>query len=284
MLKKVLVALAALTLSVTGLTAVATSASAESAQRAGVVYFASGSAKLTKAAKAELREIAAAYVEVGEFLITGYVQKSGNSKNDYKLSAARAKAVKQFLVKNGGSTQMFTVAAGVPSSNKSAASARRVTIDYTQLEPAFDTLPDLTIADIYGHGDWACATHIVVEDADGEEVTHKDYAEGDGCVGDVTEEDATAYSEVFANLAPGTYTIHLQYVANPYEVTCFDFSDHVSIRGWALDSCSGADWEEEGQNLVVNYSQTVELTADTTVAAPNLTRVIVGANEYYYYD
>lgn len=279
MLKKVLVALAALTLSVTGLTAVATSASAESAQRAGVVYFASGSAKLTKAAKAELREIAAAYVEVGEFLITGYVQKSGSSKNDYKLSAARAKAVKQFLVKNGGSTQMFTVAAGVPSSNKSAASARRVTIDYTQLEPAFDTMPDLTIADIYGDEFWACATHIVVEDADGEEVTHKDYEES--CVGDDSEGE-NVYNEAFANLAPGTYTIHLQYVANPFLVTCFDFNDHISISGWALDSCSGANWEEEDVNIILSYSQTVELTADTTVAAPNLTRVIVGANQYYY--
>jgi hypothetical protein len=285
MFKKVLISLAAIALTATGMTSAST-ASEEMAE-AGTVYFASGSAKLTPAAKQTLKLIAANYSEVNTFVITGYVQKTRNTKNDDSLSKARALRAKKFLRTVGGSPAMITVAYGVADSGSTAASARKVVVSYNQQE--LDVLPDLTVTNIYGNELWTCATSLVVDNGVDDAVTKtfidiETETETDNCVGsgDGDEFDTVDYSEAFANLAPGTYELTFNYAANPYAVSCFDFSRHQTIRGWYLDSCT-SNLMEIGPGISAvffSYTKTVEINADTTVIAPNLLRVVAGAGDW----
>jgi hypothetical protein len=276
MFKKVLVSLAAIALSATGMTSVSTAN--DQLAKAGTVFFASGSAKLTPAAKQTLKAIASNYVEVNTFVITGYVQKTSNTDNDFSLSKARALRVKKFLRNVGGSPAMITIAYGVTAKNSTAAQARKVVVAYNQQE--LDVLPDLSVTNIYGNDMWACAMSLVVDNGSDDAVTKEyDAEDGDGeCVGSGEGEafETVDYTETFANLTPGTYELTLSYVANPYEVSCFDFTKHQSIRGWYLDSCTAGI--EDYPAIYVTYTKTVEILEDTTVIAPNLLRVIVGAN------
>ena len=279
MFKKVLISLAAIALTATGMTSAST-ASDEMAE-AGTVFFASGSARLTPAAKQTLKLIAANYSEINTFVLTGYVQKTRSSKNDYSLSKARALRAKKFLRTVGGSPAMITIAYGVTDTGSTAANARKVVVSYNQQE--LDVLPDLTVTNIYGNDMWACATSLVFDNGVDDAVTKTYYdfeteAGIDDCVGSGDGEnfETVDYSEAFANLAPGTYELSLSYVANPEYVTCFDFTRHQTIRGWYLDSCSPST--EELGSLVVTYTKTVEINADTTVIAPGLLRVIVDSD------
>jgi hypothetical protein len=285
MFKKVLISLAAIALTATGMTSAST-ASEEMAE-AGTVYFASGSARLTPAAKQTLKLIAANYSEVNTFVITGYVQKTRNTKNDDSLSKARALRAKKFLRTVGGSPAMITVAYGVTDSGSSAASARKVVVSYNQQE--LDVLPDLTVTNIYGNYLWTCATSLVVDNGVDDAVTKTYYdfetEQGiDDCVGSAPGDEAESfetvdYSEAFANLAPGTYELTINYVANPEAATCFDFSRHQTIRGWYLDSCTSDSYDGPGSTGVVfSYTKTVVINEDTSVIAPNLLRVVVGAD------
>jgi len=65
--------------------------------------FASGSAKLNPAASAQLDKVVefAAVRKEANFLITGYTDDRGNAQNNVALSAARAEAVKAYLVGKG---------------------------------------------------------------------------------------------------------------------------------------------------------------------------------------
>lgn len=277
MFKKVLISLAAIALTATGMTSASTAS--DQLAEAGTVFFASGSAKLTPAAKQTLKLIAANYSEVNTFVITGYVQKTRNTNNDFSLSKARALRAKKFLRNVGGSPAMITIAYGVAATNATAASARKVVVSYNQQE--LDVLPDLTVTNIYGNDLWACATSLVVDNGVDDAVTktYLDIENMEGpetCVGSGDGEnfETVDYSESFANLAPGTYDLTLNYTANPGAVTCFDFSRHQSIRGWYLDSCSSGSFMG---SITLSYTKTVEISADTTVIAPNLLRVVVGA-------
>lgn len=274
MFKKVLISLAAIALTATGMTSAST-ASDEMAE-AGTVYFASGSARLTPAAKQTLKLIAANYSEVNTFVLTGYVQKTRNTNNDFSLSKARALRAKKFLRTVGGSPAMITIAYGVTDSRSTAAKARKVVISYNQQE--LDVLPDLTVTNIYGNDMWACATSLVADNGVDDAVT-RNFDGEDDCIGsgDGEEFETVDYSEAFANLAPGTYELSLSYTANPGMVSCFDFSRHQTIRGWYLDSCTPSGDEYA---LLVTYTKTVEINADTTVIAPGLLRVVVGADWY----
>jgi hypothetical protein len=278
MFKKVLISLAAIALTATGMTSASTAS--DKLAEAGTVYFASGSAKLTPAAKQTLKLIAANYAEVNTFVITGYVQKTRNTNNDFSLSKARALRAKKFLRNVGGSPAMITIAYGVTDAGSTPAKARKVVISYNQQE--LDALPDLTVTNIYGNYMWACATSLVVDNGADDAIT-KTYLDFENqgpdldCVGsgEGEEFETVDYSETFANLAPGTYELTLSYVANPGMVSCFDFSRHQTIRGWYLDSCSSAG---EEFSLFVTYTKTVEINEDTTVIAPNLLRVIADAD------
>jgi hypothetical protein len=286
MFKKVLISLAAIALTATGMTSAST-ASEEMAE-AGTVYFASGSARLTPAAKQTLKLIAANYSEVNTFVITGYVQKTRNTKNDDSLSKARALRAKKFLRTVGGSPAMITVAYGVTDSGSSAASARKVVVSYNQQE--LDVLPDLTVTNIYGSYIWTCATSLVVDNGVDDAVTktyfdiENEQTEDEDCVGSATGDDVenfetVDYSEAFANLAPGTYELTINYVANPLAASCFDFSRHQTIRGWYLDSCTSTplDGGPGFSAVFYSYTKTVVINEDTSVIAPNLLRVVVGS-------
>lgn len=280
MFKKVLISLAAIALSATGMTSASTAS--DQLAEAGTVFFASGSAKLTPSAKQTLKLIAANYSEVNTFVITGYVQKTRNTNNDFSLSKARALRAKKFLRNVGGSPAMITIAYGVAATNATAASARKVVVSYNQQE--LDVLPDLTVTNIYGNDMWACATSLVVDNGVDDAVTKtfidiENEVESDNCVGSGDGEnfETVDYSEAFANLAPGTYELTLNYIANPYASSCFDLSRHQTIRGWYLDSCTTSSLLVGPGAVVFSYTKTVEITADTTVIAPNLLRVVVGS-------
>lgn len=75
---------------------------AMSVTRTTVVYFANSSAALAKAAKADLRTLAARVGKArARVVITGYVQDSGPSWNKTTLSTQRARAVAAYLREQG---------------------------------------------------------------------------------------------------------------------------------------------------------------------------------------
>jgi outer membrane protein OmpA-like peptidoglycan-associated protein len=99
------------------------------ADKLGTVYFAPGSSKLTKKAqKAIAAAVAAAPSAI--YKVTGYVQKSKSSKNNGKLSLARAKAVETYLVSLGAGVNFTVVvdAGKVPTKNGKSNKARRATL------------------------------------------------------------------------------------------------------------------------------------------------------------
>lgn len=95
----------------------------------GSVYFAPGSSKLSKAAQDQLKAMISANPSA-TYKVTGYVQKSASSRNDAKLSLARARAVESYLVSLGAGVN-FTVVVEtglVPAKEGSTAKARRATL------------------------------------------------------------------------------------------------------------------------------------------------------------
>lgn len=94
----------------------------------GWVQFAPGSAKLTKAAKSELRAFAKKYKKAKSFKVTGYVQKAGSDANNKKLSTARAKSVRKYLRTIGVKVPVAVKGMKVPKNWGKSASARRAVI------------------------------------------------------------------------------------------------------------------------------------------------------------
>ena len=97
------------------------------------VYFASGSAVLTKQAKATLDALVhrvdrrAARVLSGETV--GYVQATTFTGNDISLSTARARNIKQYLVAKG--IRPITTSEGLGKAQEPGAKARRATATIT---------------------------------------------------------------------------------------------------------------------------------------------------------
>ena len=112
----------------------------------GSVYFTSGSAKLTSAARTSLLSWWPKVERAATLNIVGYVQKSGSAANDRQLSLARAKVVIAFFTNRGLSKSRFTAIAGrVPASGGTAASARRAEIVITSLKPVVTPTPTPTV-------------------------------------------------------------------------------------------------------------------------------------------
>jgi outer membrane protein OmpA-like peptidoglycan-associated protein len=99
------------------------------ADKLGTVYFTPLSSKLSKAAK---KQIKASVISNPSaiYKLTGYVQKSGSSKNDASLSLARARAVEDYLVSLGAGVNFTVVvdAGLVPAKNGTSDKARRATL------------------------------------------------------------------------------------------------------------------------------------------------------------
>ena len=99
------------------------------ADKLGTVYFAPLSSKLSKAAKKKIEASVIAH-PAAIYKLTGYVQKSGSSKNDASLSLARARAVETYLVSLGAGVNFTVVvdAGLVPAKNGTSNKARRATL------------------------------------------------------------------------------------------------------------------------------------------------------------
>lgn len=99
------------------------------ADKLKTVYFAPLSSKLSKAAKKEIKASVIANPSA-IYKLTGYVQKSGSSKNDASLSLARARAIETYLASLGAGVNFTVVvdAAGVPAKNGTSDKARRATL------------------------------------------------------------------------------------------------------------------------------------------------------------
>lgn len=106
----------------------AASKHAKNNKKDGWVQFEPGSAKLSKAAKFELRLFAKANKKATSFKVTGYVQKAGSDANNMKLSKARAKSVRKFLRSLGVTVPIKVKGAKVPKKWGHKASARRAVI------------------------------------------------------------------------------------------------------------------------------------------------------------
>lgn len=99
------------------------------ADKLGTVYFSPLSSKLSKAAKKKIEASVIAHPSA-IYKLTGYVQKSGSSKNDASLSLARARAVETYLVSLGAGVNFTVVvdAGLVPAKNGTSDKARRATL------------------------------------------------------------------------------------------------------------------------------------------------------------
>lgn len=122
----------------------ATSQSSRAGTSLGSVYFQSGSAKLTSAARITLWRHLAKVKTAATVNVVGYVQRSGSAANDLSLSSARAKVVIAFF-KNRGASATFTAKAGrVPVALGTAASARRAEIVITSFKTSVKPTPKPT--------------------------------------------------------------------------------------------------------------------------------------------
>ena len=99
------------------------------ADKLGTVYFSPLSSKLSKAAKKKIEASVIAH-PAAIYKLTGYVQKSGSSKNNASLSLARARAVETYLVSLGAGVNFTVVvdAGLVPAKNGTSDKARRATL------------------------------------------------------------------------------------------------------------------------------------------------------------
>ena len=99
------------------------------ADKLGTVYFSPLSSKLSKAAKNKIEASVIAH-PAAIYKLTGYVQKSGSSKNDASLSLARARAIETYLVSLGAGVNFTVVvdAGLVPAKNGTSDKARRATL------------------------------------------------------------------------------------------------------------------------------------------------------------
>ena len=104
-------------------------ANAYRSDKLGTVYFAPMSSKLSKEAKKKIEASVIAH-PAAIYKLTGYVQKSGSSKNDASLSLARARAVETYLVSLGAGVNFTVVvdAGLVPAKNGTSNKARRATL------------------------------------------------------------------------------------------------------------------------------------------------------------
>lgn len=95
----------------------------------GSVYFAPGSSRLSNSAKKQIQALIAANPN-SLYKVTGYVQKARTSRNDQRLSEARARAVEQYLVTLGAGTNFTVVieAGKVPAKDGTKSTARRATL------------------------------------------------------------------------------------------------------------------------------------------------------------
>ena len=93
------------------------------------VYFASGSSKLSKAAKGKI-EAAVKANPSAIYRVIGYVQKSGSSSNDEKLSLARARSVEKYLVSLGAGVNFTVVSESglISPQNGKSVKARKATL------------------------------------------------------------------------------------------------------------------------------------------------------------
>ena len=95
----------------------------------GSVYFAPGSSRLSNSAKKQIQALIAANPN-SLYKVTGYVQKARTSKNDQRLSEARARTVEQYLVTLGAGTNFTVVieAGKIPAKDGTKSTARRATL------------------------------------------------------------------------------------------------------------------------------------------------------------
>ena len=99
------------------------------ADELGSVYFAPGSSKLSTKAKREIKLMIESN-PAGIYKVTGYVQKSRSTKNNSKLSLARARAVENYLINLGANVHFTVVIETGELSGKESKSyrARRATL------------------------------------------------------------------------------------------------------------------------------------------------------------
>lgn len=99
------------------------------ADELGSIYFAPGSSKLSTKAKREIKSIIESS-PAGIYKVTGYVQKSKSTKNNSKLSVARARAVENYMLSLGASVNFTVVIETGELSGKESKShrARRATL------------------------------------------------------------------------------------------------------------------------------------------------------------
>lgn len=95
----------------------------------GSIYFPPGSSRLSSASKQQVKEIIQANPN-GLFKVTGYVQKSRTTRNDQRLSEARARAVEKYLMTLGAGVNFTVVveAGKVPAVDGNKSTARRATM------------------------------------------------------------------------------------------------------------------------------------------------------------
>ena len=95
----------------------------------GSIYFAPGSSRISAAAKIRIQTMIQENPN-GLYKVTGYVQKSRTTKNDQRLSEARARAVEKYLLELGAGVHFTVVveAGKVPASDGSKSTARRATL------------------------------------------------------------------------------------------------------------------------------------------------------------
>lgn len=220
------------------------------------IYFASGSSKLTTAAKKELRSIARTYSTATTVDVSGYVQKGVSTSNNKSLSKARAKAVMKYL-KARGMTATFTYAGkGLPSSKSTSSKARRVTLkvstatgstvsgNFAGTVPLSPTLLPLRsafspLSPCAGVGNLKVtldgATDFVSQEID------------------VADDCTATYS--IPNVEPGTYKV----VATvDLGTTLGDVARGATLEGWSIENITGTN------TLQLTKSELV-ISADTTL-------------------
>jgi len=96
------------------------------------VAFAAGSSTLSAKEKTKLlRALANVGSKVTRGTIAGYVQRDGNSSNDKKLSAARARVIARFLADHGIKVHLVATGKGALNSSEGARKAV-ITLSYTK--------------------------------------------------------------------------------------------------------------------------------------------------------
>lgn len=107
-------------------------ANAKSAVPTKTVYFSVGQSKLNPTTKASLSALAKTLKASDSVDVRGFVQVSSSSRNDLRLSTARADNVKAYLVALGVKSKITSKGYGLPKSKRSLSESRRVEIYVTK--------------------------------------------------------------------------------------------------------------------------------------------------------